>query len=118
MAHHPEVQHHVAEMRMAYDAGEALLERTVSDWTAGVAHEDWPVRIVGARQVVINNAFDIVDRAMDLSGGAAVFKTNRLEQIFRDVRMGRFHPGNTMLAHELIGKLSLGINPDDPQRWG
>ncbi len=118
MAHHPEVQHHVAAMRMAYDAGEALLERTASDWATGVAHEDWPVRIVGARQVVINAAFDIVDRAMDLSGGAAVFKTNRLEQIFRDVRMGRFHPGNTMLAHELIGKLSLGINPDDPQRWG
>ena len=85
---------------------------------AGVAHEDWPVRIVGARQVVINNAFDIVDRALDLSGGAAVFKPNRLEQIFRDVRMGRFHPGNTLLAHELIGKLCLGINPDDPQRWG
>jgi alkylation response protein AidB-like acyl-CoA dehydrogenase len=118
MAHHPEVQHNVAAMRMAYDTGEALLERTASDWANGVAHEDWPVRIVGARQVVINGAFDIVDRAMDLSGGAAVFKTNRLEQIFRDIRMGRFHPGNSMLAHELIGKLSLGINPDDPQRWG
>ena len=51
-------------------------------------------------------------------GGAGVFKRNRLEQIFRDVRMGRFHPGNTLLAHELIGKLCLGINPDDPQRWG
>ena len=51
-------------------------------------------------------------------GGSGVFKRNRLEQIFRDVRMGRFHPGNTLLAHELIGKLCLGINPDDPQRWG
>jgi alkylation response protein AidB-like acyl-CoA dehydrogenase len=118
MAHHPQVQHHVSAMRMAYDAAEALLERTTHDWATGVGHEDWPVRIVGARQVVINNAFDIVDRAFDLSGGAAVFKTNRLEQIFRDVRMGRFHPGNTLLAHELIGKLCLGVNPDDPQRWG
>ena len=45
-------------------------------------------------------------------------RRNRLEQIFRDVRMGRFHPGNTLLAHELIGKLCLGINPDDPLRWG
>ena len=44
---------------------------------------------------------------------AASFKRNRLEQIFRDVRMGRFHPGNTLLAHELIGKLCLGIDPDD-----
>jgi alkylation response protein AidB-like acyl-CoA dehydrogenase len=118
MAHHPEVQHLVAEMRMTYDAAEALLERTVADWSNGVAHEDWPIRLVGTRQTVINGAYDIVDKAMDLSGGAAAFKRNRLEQIFRDVRMGRFHPGNTLLAHEIIGKLSLGINPDDPQRWG
>ncbi len=118
MAHHPEVQHHVAEMRMAYDAAEALLERTTADWAGGAPHEDWPVRIVSARQTVINAAHDIVDRAMDLSGGAAVFKKNRLEQIFRDVRMGRFHPGNTLLAHELIGKLCLGLDPDASPRWG
>ena len=28
--------------------------------------------------------------------------------------MGRFHPGNTLLAHELIGKLCLGVDPDAP----
>jgi alkylation response protein AidB-like acyl-CoA dehydrogenase len=118
MAHHPQVQHHVSEMRIALDASEALLERTASDWATGVAHDDWPVRIVGARYRVITESFDIVDRAMDLTGGAGAFKRNRMEQIFRDVRMGRFHPGNTMLAHELVGKLCLGVNPDDPQRWG
>jgi alkylation response protein AidB-like acyl-CoA dehydrogenase len=118
MAHHPEVQHHVAEMRMAYDASEALLDKTTADWENGVAHEDWPVRLVAARHVVINNAYDIVDRALDLSGGAGAFKANRLEQLFRDVRMGRFHPGNSLLAHELIGKLCLGVDPDSPLRWG
>jgi alkylation response protein AidB-like acyl-CoA dehydrogenase len=118
MAHHPQVQHHVSEMRMAYDAAEALLERTVSDWATGVEHADWPVRLVGTRQTVINNSYDIVDRALDLSGGSGTFKANRLEQLFRDVRMGRFHPGNTFLAHELIGKLCLGVNPDEPLRWG
>jgi alkylation response protein AidB-like acyl-CoA dehydrogenase len=118
MAHHPGVQHHVSDMRMSYDAAEALLERVSSDWATGVAHADWPVRLVGTRQTVINNAYSIVDTALDLSGGSAAFKASRLEQIFRDVRMGRFHPGNSLLAHELIGKLCLGINPDDPQRWG
>ncbi len=118
MAHHPEVQHNVAEMRIAYDAAAALLERTAADWANGVEHEDWPVRLVATRSFVIDQAFAIVDRALDLSGGAAAFKRNRLEQIFRDVRMGRFHPGNTLLAHELIGKLCLGIDPDDPLRWG
>jgi alkylation response protein AidB-like acyl-CoA dehydrogenase len=118
MAHHPEVQHHVAKMRMAHDAAEALLDRTAADWEAGVQHEDWPVRLVATRQVVINAAYDIVDRAMDLSGGAGAFRANRLEQLFRDIRMGRFHPGNRLLAPELIGKLCLGVDPDDPQRWG
>jgi alkylation response protein AidB-like acyl-CoA dehydrogenase len=118
MAHHPEAQHHVADMRIALDAADALLHATARDWTDGVAHPDWPIRIIGTRHFVINQAFAIVDRAMDLSGGAGAFKRNRLEQIFRDVRMGRFHPTNDMLTHELIGKLSLGIDPDDTQRWG
>ena len=118
MAHHPEVQHNVAKMRMALDAAEALLDKTTADWAAGAEYEDWPVRFVSTRQTVINNAFDVVDRAMDLSGGAAAFRSNRIEQIFRDVRMGKFHPGNTLLAHELIGKLSLGLDPDNPLRWG
>jgi alkylation response protein AidB-like acyl-CoA dehydrogenase len=112
------VQHNVAEMRISLDAAEAMLATTARDWATGVEHADWPVRLVAARQFVINQAYDVVDRALDMSGGAAAFRRNRLEQIFRDVRMGRFHPGNTLLAHELIGKLCLGIDPDDPQRWG
>ena len=118
MAHHPEVQHGVADMRIALDAAEALLEKTAGDWAAGVEYADWPVRLVAARSFIHGKAYEIVDTALDLSGGAGAFKRNRLEQLFRDIRMGRFHPGNTLLAHELIGKLCLGIDPDDPQRWG
>jgi alkylation response protein AidB-like acyl-CoA dehydrogenase len=118
MAYHPEVQHHVADMRMSLDICEALLRANTTDWAQGVEHADWPIRLVGTRFNVVNHAYDVVEKALDLSGGAAAFKRNRLEQIFRDVRMGRFHPGNSFLAHELIGKLSLGVNPDDTQRWG
>ncbi len=118
MAYHPEVQHHVADMRMSLDVCEALLRSNTTDWAQGVAHEDWPIRILGTRFTVINQAYDVVEKALDLSGGAGAFKRNRLEQIFRDVRMGKFHPGNTFLAHEVIGKLCLGVNPDDKQRWG
>ena len=118
MAHHPEVQHHVAEMRVGYDAAKALLERTCNDWASGVQHPDWPVRLVSTRHFVINQAVEIVDRALDLTGGGGAFKRNRMEQLFRDVRMGRFHPGNRLLAPEIIAKLSLGVDPDSPRRWG
>ncbi len=117
MAHHPEVQHGVADMRIAHDAAEALLATTAADWAAGVDHPDWPVRLLACRSFVIEQAFAIVDQALDLTGGAGAFRRNRLEQLFRDVRMGRFHPGNTMLAHEVIGKLCLGVDPDVSPRW-
>jgi alkylation response protein AidB-like acyl-CoA dehydrogenase len=118
MAYHPEVQHNVAEMRIALDASEAFLDRIAHDWSTGVAHPAWPANIVAMRHRVINESFEIVDRAMDLTGGAGAFKRSRIEQLFRDARMGRFHPGNTLLAHELVSKLSLGLNPDDAPRWG
>jgi len=60
----------------------------------------------------------VVDTALDLTGGSGIFKGTRIERMFRDARMGRFHPGNTLLTHELVGKMSLGINPDEQPRWG
>lgn len=41
-----------------------------------------------------------------------------MEQLFRDARLGRIHPGNDLFSHETIGKLALGINPDSQPRWG
>ena len=119
MAHHPEVQHAVAEMRIAIEGAEAHLDRVCDDWTMGVDHGgDWPVKIMACKHAVVSQAWSVVDRALDVSGGAGIFKRNRLEQLVRDARLGRIHPGNPMLTHEVVGKLSLGINPDEQPRWG
>lgn len=119
MAHHPEVQHAVAEMRIALEAAEAHLDRTCDDWSNGVDHgPDWPVKIVACKHDVVTRAWSVVDAALDVSGGAGIFKRTRLEQLVRDGRLGRIHPGNPMLTHELVGKLSLGIDPDAQPRWG
>ena len=119
MAHHPEVQHHVAEMRIHLEAMDAHLDRVCADWVNGVDHgADWPVKIVACKYDVVTRAWEVVDTAIELTGGSGVFKRSRIEQLFRDARMGRFHPGNTLLTHELVGKMSLGINPDEQPRWG
>ncbi len=60
----------------------------------------------------------VVDTAMELSGGAGMFKRNELERLFRDARAGRFHPANSALTHEVVAKTALGINLDEPPRWG
>jgi len=118
MAHHPYVQHGVAEMVMGLQSIGAQVEAVTSDWSNGVQHADWPIRIVATKYNAVETAWTIADRALEVSGGFGMFKKSEMERLFRDARAGRFHPANSSLAHELIGKLALGVNPDDPQRWG
>ena len=65
-------------------------------------------------QGCLHLAFHATHLDLELSGGSGVFKGQPLEQIFRDVRMGRFHPTNDLVTHELVGKMCLGVDPDDP----
>jgi alkylation response protein AidB-like acyl-CoA dehydrogenase len=119
LAHHPGVQTGVAAMRMKLEAATAHLERTCVDWSTGVDHgAAWPVKIIAAKHEVVNRAWEVVDLGMELSGGAGIFRSNRMEQLFRDGRLGRIHPANGLFAHETVGKLSLGIDPDAQPRWG
>ena len=95
------------------------LDKIAQDWSEGVNHGGaWPIKIVAAKYHAVEGAWRVVDRAMDLSGGFGMFKKSELERLFRDARAGRFHPANSSLTHELIAKLSLGINPDETPRWG
>jgi alkylation response protein AidB-like acyl-CoA dehydrogenase len=118
MAYHPEVQRGVAEIVMRLEAIEPQLERVAQDWSDGVNHPDWPIKLVAAKHNAVTGSWRVLDRAMDLSGGFGMFKKSELERLFRDARAGRFHPANPSLAHELVGKMSLGISPDEQPRWG
>ena len=118
MAYHPEVQHGIAEMVIELEGIGPHLDAITRDWSDGIQHPDWPVKIVAAKYHAVEGAFRIVDRAMDLSGGFGMFKKSELERLFRDCRAGRFHPANSAFTHELVAKLTLGINPDESPRWG
>jgi len=118
MAYHPEVQHEVARMRLAKEAIDAQLT-VLDDWANGIDHGmDWPVKIIATKHLVVTQAWQIVDTALELSGGGGIFKRNRMEQLFRDARLGRIHPANSALTHEFLGKASLGISGDESPRWG
>jgi alkylation response protein AidB-like acyl-CoA dehydrogenase len=119
MAYHPEMQHSVAEMRIALEAIDGYLGRVCDDWSSGVDHGmQWPAKILAAKYFAVTNAWTITDTALDLTGGGGIFRRSRMEQLFRDARMGRIHPGNSALTHEVVGKLSLGVDPDAQPRWG
>jgi len=119
MAYHPEIQHMAAQMTLEIDAVGPHLDQVARDWSEGVDHgHNWPSKIVGVKYHAVESAKRVVDLAMDISGGSGMYKTNELERLYRDVRAGGFHPANSALVHEIVGKTTLGIDLGEQPRWG
>ena len=119
MAYHPGVQHGVAEMGIELEGVGPHLDRIADDWSNGVDHGAmWVAKLFAAKYHAVESSWRVVDRAMDLSGGFGVFRRAGLERLFRDARLGRIHPANSLLTHEIVGKSLLGISPDEQPRWG
>ena len=119
MSYHPEVQHAIAEMGIDLESIEPHLDRIASDWSNGVDHGAmWVAKIFAAKFHAVEASWRVIDKAMDLGGGFGVFRRAGLERLFRDARLGRIHPANSALTHEIVGKSLLGINPDESPRWG
>ena len=119
LIHHPEVQHAVADMVIELEGIEPQLDRLADDWTNGVDHgHAWPVKIVAMKHRITEAVWKVVDTALELAGGHGIFVASGIERLFRDARLGRIHPANSALSHEIVAKLTLGIDPDAQPRWG
>jgi alkylation response protein AidB-like acyl-CoA dehydrogenase len=119
MAYHAELQHTVAEMTLALDTIAPHLDRVAADWSSGVNHgAAWPKEIFSAKYHAVESSWKVVDLALEAAGGFGIFRRSGLEQLFRDARLGRIHPANSMLTHEIVAKTALGISPDETPRWG
>jgi len=119
MAYHAEAQHGVADMGLELEGIGPHLDRIAQEWTTGVNHgAQWPAKIFAAKYHAVEGAWRIIDRALDLAGGFGIFRRGEFERLFRDARLGRIHPANSALTHELVAKTLLGISPDETPRWG
>jgi alkylation response protein AidB-like acyl-CoA dehydrogenase len=117
LAYNPMIQYAIAEMSIELESMVAHVERIAADWSDGVDYGmGWPAKLVAAKYRAVEGAKRVVDLAMDISGGTGMFKSSELERIYRDVRCGGFHPANSALVHELVGKSALGILGEEP-RW-
>jgi alkylation response protein AidB-like acyl-CoA dehydrogenase len=116
-AYHPVVQHQISEMYLELDAAQVVVDRFVADWEAGVDHGDaWVSKVYSMKWRAVEAAKRVVDIALDVVGGAGMFRGNELERLYRDVRCGGFHPGNDAITHEIVGKAVLGVIEEQP-RW-
>jgi alkylation response protein AidB-like acyl-CoA dehydrogenase len=119
MAYHPEVQHAIAEMVLEIESIGPHLESVAEDWSKGVDHgAGWPSKIFAAKYHAVEGSWRVVDTGLDVSGGAGIFRCAGYEQLLRDARLGRIHPANSFLTHEVVAKTALGISLDEHPRWG
>lgn len=119
MAYHPEVQHSIAEMVIELESIGAHLDRTADDWSNGVDHgAEWPSKIFATKYHAVEGSWRVVDLGMDVAGGAGIFRSAGYERLLRDARLGRIHPANAFLTHEIVAKTALGISLDEQPRWG
>lgn len=81
--------------------------RNIESLMEGIAFQTFCMRTVA----------DVVDKAIELVGAAAIAKRLPLEQYYRDVRAGRFHPLNYYDALGVLGKHAFGIPLDFTPRW-
>ena len=119
MAYHPEVQHAIAEMAIELESIGPHLETIAQDWTNGVDHgAQWPAKIFAAKYRAVEGSWRVVDLGLEVMGGQGIFRSAGYERLLRDARLGRIHPANSFLTHEVVAKTALGISLDEHPRWG
>ncbi len=111
MTHYPGNQLLAAEMEIGLRSARAMLQQSVA------SHDDIEqrttddlVNLISSFQFVMENCVQVVDKAMRMVGGAALFKKNPMEQMYRDVRAAVIHqPFAGMEGKALLGRQAFGL---------
>ncbi|HEX9183589.1 MAG TPA: acyl-CoA dehydrogenase family protein [Burkholderiales bacterium] len=61
------------------------------------------------RTLVGEAVLDAASAAMDVAGGAAFFRANGLERLFRDAQGARYHPLQEVLQKDFTARVALGV---------
>jgi alkylation response protein AidB-like acyl-CoA dehydrogenase len=119
MAYHPEAQRAIAEMVIELESIGPHLDAVAEDWSNGIDYgAHWPSKIFAAKYRAVEGSWRVVDLGLDVTGGLGIFRSSGYERLIRDARLGRIHPANSFLTHEVVGKTALGISLDEQPRWG
>lgn len=111
----PTTQAAFAEIALLHRSASAMLEwnahrhRDPLGWNA----ETFP-DLVATKDVVTRTAVDLVQRCVQLAGGAALWRRLPLERYLRDVQGGPLHPLNHSATVALLGSLAATVVPTRP----
>jgi len=115
LAYHPDVRRHVAEMSADLEAARLITYRS-----AGLSDTQGPTAettaaLYRAKYMVGEAVSRITRTTLPLGGAHGIFKTSRLERLFRDGALGPLHPLPSDFCLYNMGLYELGIDPSDVQ---
>lgn len=118
VSHYPGNQFLAAEIEVGLRTARAMLVQTASTLNEPAIRANPPLMdILACKHFVTETAVSVVDKVMRMVGGAALFRSGPLEQLYRDIRAGIIHPLAGYDTLSVLGKLALDIPPDTMPRW-
>jgi alkylation response protein AidB-like acyl-CoA dehydrogenase len=103
----PAKQMAVAEMRIKLEQARALFQRTIAEARVNPSKEE-RLRAYATQYTVMEFANDLCRLAVRTCGGRSIFKSMRLEQLYRDSRCGSLMlPWTPEICMERLGRESL-----------
>src|SRR5262249_29443364 len=108
----PTVQALVGEMDTELTAARLALGAMMEGATRPrLDHETTNAALI-ARTLAGRHAIRTVEKAMEVVGGAAFFRSVGLERLFRDIQGARYHPLQEKPHVRYTGRIALGLDPD------
>jgi alkylation response protein AidB-like acyl-CoA dehydrogenase len=113
LAFHPDVRRHIAEMSADLEAARLITYH--SAWLCDTERltERAITALYRAKYAVGEAVSRITRTALTLGGAHGIFKTSRLEQLFRDGALGPLHPPPADFCLYNMGLYELGLDEAD-----
>ncbi|MGH7091206.1 MAG: acyl-CoA dehydrogenase family protein, partial [Stellaceae bacterium] len=111
LAYHPDVRRHIAELGADLEPARLVTYRSAWLSDSEGATAETTAALYRAKYVVGETVSRVTRTALTLGGAHALFKTARLEQLFRDGALGPLHPPPADFCLSNMGLYELGLDP-------
>jgi alkylation response protein AidB-like acyl-CoA dehydrogenase len=111
--HDPDVWQLLGEMDNALVTGQLAVESSIdlnADYS--FAPEQATANAMFIRKTIATQALKLtVDKALEVVGGAGIYRSTGLERLVRDMQAMQFHPLQAKRQHRWSGRMALALDP-------
>lgn len=100
------------EMENAFIAAETAVDAMIRLAETAQPGAETTGRTMSLRTLAGQQAIRTVELAMEVAGGASIYRATGLERSFRDIQGARFHPLQAKPQMRYAGRLALGLDID------